>query len=549
MKKYLYLLLLLATTITAKAQPSLTSASIPSIGETYTYTSCDTLNVRPGEAGANKTWNFANLTEIAGTTSTHEIISPSAAVGNSNFPSATYALKSGDGYLFYKSSSSQVERLGTGYESGGEKLTDFELVNKFPFTYDNKFEDNFSGTLVTDLQGQTFTLTRSGKIEIEADGYGTVITPKGTFTNVLRIKAVQTITDEMPSPVPGFPGVTIKTETVSYSWVSDDYKYSLLTISFIKSEQNAMGQSQTTYSGLVSLFDAEPSAPSLVQPTILSPSSGQSGITIPFTIKWSSAEGTTVAGVKSLAIDDIKYTVQVSTDPTWADDTKIIELSINKITEIDFNDRIETENLACRVKAERGTDVTDWSPAITFEVVPNVVNLPSLSLPANGAKFKTTETITFEVSPNEILGGANCLFSFEGPKTFDTLVQNAFSIALVDFPKGDYTWKAKAINTASNESEWTSTRTFSVEEEIISVWENVAIESIGLVENDLLKININSDATEYNVDIINLSGERLISLSSPSNEIKININQLQSGLYFVSVRSNVLVKMYKFIKL
>ncbi len=56
---------------------------------------------------------------------------------------------------------------------------------KYPFSLNGTFNDSYASTVI--VPSDTAALT--GSVVTTADGWGTLITPSGTFTNVLRIHA------------------------------------------------------------------------------------------------------------------------------------------------------------------------------------------------------------------------------------------------------------------------------------------------------------------------------------------------------------------------
>jgi hypothetical protein len=189
MKKFTLLFLLtggLAGTVIA--QPTLTSSGImPVIGNTFTTVSSAWTN--PGSAGANQTWNLA-LTNSA--TSPSTAVSPSSSPYSSSFPAATVAFNSSGTWVYYKGTSSAWQN--NGYVTGAGTVlsySDMEDMLRFPFTYNNTYTDPWAVTYIQ----SSYTYYRWGTTTVTADGYGTLTTPDGTFTNVTRVHFVQDYKD------------------------------------------------------------------------------------------------------------------------------------------------------------------------------------------------------------------------------------------------------------------------------------------------------------------------------------------------------------------
>lgn len=177
----------------AIAQPTLTGATTnPVIGESFlvhsiAYTS-------PGSAGANVTWNFSNVSSTG--TSTVSYVNPSATPFGSNFPNATVALSLGSGaYDYYSGTTSAFSREGSANSSTYIPYSDAEKLLHYPVTYNSSNTDNLYSTYTSN----SVSLTRSGTTTSTADGYGTLILPYGTLTDVMRVKIEQNYEDSYQS--------------------------------------------------------------------------------------------------------------------------------------------------------------------------------------------------------------------------------------------------------------------------------------------------------------------------------------------------------------
>lgn len=214
MKKQLLNLMtgsLILASFASIAQPSLTGTAVnPTIGESFTYTTCTTY-FNQGPAGANQTWNFSTST---GTTSgVSSCVSVSSTPSGSSFPSANIAFNNaaGSNYSYQKTSATAYQNYGNVTSSGiVMSYSNPEDFLRFPFTYNNTYNDPWSCTFVN----SGYTFYRTGATSITADGYGTLTTPAGTFTNVLRVHMVQTYQD---SAYVGMPYVILYTND-EYMW-------------------------------------------------------------------------------------------------------------------------------------------------------------------------------------------------------------------------------------------------------------------------------------------------------------------------------------------
>lgn len=209
MKKSLHNLLFvgLIASVDGIAQPTLTASGInPVIGDAITnYTSAF---VAPGSAGANQTWNLSSMTQ-AGTSAT-SAVAPSSTPNGSSFPNSNVAFSGTGYYAYYNTSSTAWQNYGTS-SSIIMAYSNPEDFLHFPFTYNNTYTDIWASTFIS-----TYTYYRTGTTTVTADGYGTLTTPVGTFSNVLRVHFVQNYQDS--TNIPCFGPYVITYQNDQYMW-------------------------------------------------------------------------------------------------------------------------------------------------------------------------------------------------------------------------------------------------------------------------------------------------------------------------------------------
>lgn len=215
-KHLLIIILCTLFNVQIKAQPTITSADIITGTFPNTLISFAPGTYSPGSGGANVTWDFSN---IQGTT-----IGATFVWGVcpgipecSAFPTANRYLaviNPGTGTPFpdknmFRLTDTQFEQLGARNDATNftYAYTDTPIKFTFPMTYGQSFTDT---SLVTDN-----SITTTTNDVFTADGYGTLITPAGTFTNVLRVKKVSTVTSSGS-------GTTTVTETINYTWYKNN---------------------------------------------------------------------------------------------------------------------------------------------------------------------------------------------------------------------------------------------------------------------------------------------------------------------------------------
>ncbi|AXP80802.1 hypothetical protein CJ739_1716 [Mariniflexile rhizosphaerae] len=194
MQKITLIILTLLTAINLNAQIILTSAtSSPQIGQEFNYIAIPNYAFDVSQSGANQTWDFSSAT---GSESITNYIGLASSSEPSTFPQANaVAVTTNPNTETYFSNSTSGQII-EGFFSPGllrEIYTDKREFIKYPITYNDVFNETFSGTSENIAAGQTYD--RAGTTQISADGYGTLILPYTTVNNVLRIKITNTYSD------------------------------------------------------------------------------------------------------------------------------------------------------------------------------------------------------------------------------------------------------------------------------------------------------------------------------------------------------------------
>lgn len=187
MKKIYSLLLLLAGSGVCVAQPTLTAAnSNPLIGQSFEKKLFTPVANQHGNAGANQVWDWSGVTEdISGT---GEIVNPIGTPYYSTYPSSNICYQVFDGsYEYHLANSAGLYRLGFQSPAAGisNVYTNNVKLMQYPFSMNGTYTDTYAANV--GVPGDTGTF--SGSVTVTADGWGTLITPSGTYTNVLRVHA------------------------------------------------------------------------------------------------------------------------------------------------------------------------------------------------------------------------------------------------------------------------------------------------------------------------------------------------------------------------
>jgi hypothetical protein len=167
-----------AFSINAIAQPVITDGSkIPTPGFSAPVAMA-TPGSGIGTAGANQTWDFSSLSFTSLGTMT--VIVPSASPMGASFPTANYAYTFAGTTSFFKVATNLMECQAYSIStpgSGNDFTPNPTTTLVFPF--------NYLGT-ANDTWQKSGSAPKS--VALTYDGYGTLITPSKTYTNIVRIK-------------------------------------------------------------------------------------------------------------------------------------------------------------------------------------------------------------------------------------------------------------------------------------------------------------------------------------------------------------------------
>ncbi len=206
----------------SNAQPIITAAGINFVvGDQLNVVNATYVN--PGSQGANQTWDLSAM--VSSFTTQNVGVTASSTPYASNFTGATIALNQPayGNYSYYKINSSAQQYYGYENVNGFQAYSDPEDMIRFPFTYNDTYIDPWS---VTFLVSGT-TKYRKGTTTVTADGYGTLITPAGSFTNVLRVHFVEDYIDSMNFS--GSPAIT-NLHQEQYFWYKEGIHFALAEI-------------------------------------------------------------------------------------------------------------------------------------------------------------------------------------------------------------------------------------------------------------------------------------------------------------------------------
>lgn len=145
----------------------------------------------PGPAGENQSWDFSDLGQNGSFALEMDIQAVEDSPASENFPQSTFVwhFSTFEIYNFYFADQDSLVLYGGTSVTGAEfdiltVYTDPQDAFKFPMEYG--YNNSYFGAFETTVFGNITTMDeRSGTVDIDA--YGTIITPYGTFENVLRM--------------------------------------------------------------------------------------------------------------------------------------------------------------------------------------------------------------------------------------------------------------------------------------------------------------------------------------------------------------------------
>jgi hypothetical protein len=209
MKKQLLALSVFACALHSQAQQTITGTTAVGYSVTFAAATPATASTVPvSTTGANVTWNCSGLA-TANQVFTLNISNPSNQPYFSDYPSSNWNLNASVSTMtlvndFFILTADSLVKLG-GHVAGNsyEIYNNPQLEFKFPFNFNDVVINTYAKTSYN--ANGSVSSTQTGSVTLSYEGYGTLILPVGTFTNVAMLKRVRTN--------------SIGPTTTSYSWV------------------------------------------------------------------------------------------------------------------------------------------------------------------------------------------------------------------------------------------------------------------------------------------------------------------------------------------
>ncbi|MFO7721826.1 MAG: T9SS type A sorting domain-containing protein [Bacteroidales bacterium] len=249
-------ILLAGMMIRMNGQITVTAADMPNIGDTIRYSTATLLSASGlnfAQTGTNHSWDFSSLTHASqdvdtfvGVISTPIYYYPSFITNASiarkgeSFNMGTFSLT--NVYYFYKETNTYFSQVGFAAQLNGIPLPTLysapDYQYRFPLDYGNTDSCNFGYNISIPA---LFNYNNQSKRVNQADGWGTITTPFGSF-QALRVKSVITARDSISSDSLPFPIPPTTTVTTEYKWLAHGHRMPILTATI-----RGIGQVNVTY--------------------------------------------------------------------------------------------------------------------------------------------------------------------------------------------------------------------------------------------------------------------------------------------------------------
>lgn len=183
--------------VSATAQQPLDARSLPTPSKRFSRTIADPTGVVPGPGGVGRTWDFRNLRPGPEQIQTYLAFGELPQSVRDSFPTAQVGINIDTTLSLYATVGKYFRLIGV--VTPNTQLT----VTTDP--YDTRpTEIVYSGRLIDAHKaiirvggGSGPTINRFGQTAVEYDGFGTLILPKATYSNVARITTTGSTTDTL----------------------------------------------------------------------------------------------------------------------------------------------------------------------------------------------------------------------------------------------------------------------------------------------------------------------------------------------------------------
>ena len=238
--KTLYVFLIFCLSIGISfAQPTFNLNSFPGIGSSSTSYDVSASILSPGNSGAGQAWNFGLATGTLAM-NTVTMVAPSATPFSGLFPTSnqvgvTVSTGGNDAYGYYVTNSASINLIGAGTNGTPAVILVYsnpQTAINFPFTYGSVVNDTYVAHASYSVSGFNVEIFRTGQVNTNADGYGTLITPTGTYSNCLRAKIIDMTRDSIVYIGIPLPATIVVNRATSYSYFGSTSLNALFAMTF-----------------------------------------------------------------------------------------------------------------------------------------------------------------------------------------------------------------------------------------------------------------------------------------------------------------------------
>jgi len=237
------------------------------------------------------------------------------------------------------------------------------------------------------------------------------------------------------------------------------------------------------------------------------------------------------------------YQYQIS---TTNDFTSIIRSGNTSLTDKTITSLTPNTLYYWRVRGENVNGYSPWSTLWSFTTETAVMVAPTLISPANNSTDISYASVSF--SWNSTFGASEYIFEISQDNTFSTGVTTQNIAGTTNTLSGlnentQYFWRVASTDGVTTSS-WSTVWNFTTEnptlitdinKSLIKIHPNPAQNYI-VIQVSKLKI--------MNIEVLDMTGKVLINISDYSNQSRVDISNLQNGIYFVRI-GNVINKFIK----
>lgn len=229
------------------AQITIDKDDLPQAGQSYYRSNGSSSSMDVSLTGPNYTWDYSDLQRNSRDTLIYNTVDQTPIFYQFQFNNpintdykATEALYTEDidlggfismtnNYLFSKTETSKWSEVGIGTTVSGlplpTKYNDIKVKLNLPLNYGDQNSDDYDYEITIPAVG---VIGQEGTLTYDVDGWGTLITPGGTF-QTLRVKTTTIGSDTIYLNLLSF-GLRIPLNETSYEWYASNKGFPVLTV-------------------------------------------------------------------------------------------------------------------------------------------------------------------------------------------------------------------------------------------------------------------------------------------------------------------------------